>query len=627
MRRRARSGRAVLVLLAALAAAPATAGAQGVQLSPVGNFSQPVYVTGAPGDTARLFVVEKTGSIRVVQGGTSSLFLDVAAAVGGIDTFAERGLLSMAFAPDYQTSGRFYVYYTAADAQSNRVAEFRRSAGNPSAADPATLRQVLSIPHTAAGSIHIGGQLQFGPDGNLYVAPGDDGDNAADAQDTGKLNGKVLRIHPVESGSSAYTIPAGNPFAGATAGADEILHLGVRNPFRFSFDRGTGDLIVADVGEASQEEVTLLPAGTAPGRNLGWPACEGTACGGAPPANYVAPALAYTKAQPRAITGGYVVRDPELPSLVGRYVYADFFEGVIRSAALVAGAGAGHGPSIGLAALPQLSSFGEDSAGRVYVASLQGGVYRLAPQAPPPGCDAYCATVTADAPRGYWRLEEASGAFADSSGHNNRLTGSSGSFARGAGGLIAPASKSVDFTPPSRLTAPDSGSLSPTGALSLEAWARPDAVGGSPNLIHKENAYTLRLEAGKPTFWLKIAGTWRSLQWGTAMAAGATHHYVATYDGASMVLYVDGVQRAARAQTGAVGDSANELSISNTQVNESWDGRIDEPAVYGQALSSTRVVAHHAAGTSGDPPPPPPPRLRHRPRRPRRRAATPTARP
>jgi glucose/arabinose dehydrogenase len=362
----------LLALLVFALALAVPAGASAATLTDIGSFSQPIYAAAPPGDATRLMVVEKAGVIMVVDGGSPSTFLDVDAAVGGIESSGEQGLLSMAFAPDYATSGRFYVYYTAADGNSNKVDEFTVSA-NRSQANPASRRAVISIDHSTAAN-HNGGQIAFGPDGMLYLAPGDGGSTPANAQSTGNLLGKVLRINPTPGGG--YTSPSDNPYAGPTPGADEILHYGLRNPYRFSFDRLTGDLIIGDVGEDTTEEVTLLPRGTPGGRNLGWPICEGP-CAGSPPPNYFAPALYYSQGSPRAVTGGVVVRDTSLPELYGCYLYGDFYEGAIRATALSSQAQAGHGPTTGMTAAG-LAGFGQDNSGRVYVAALTGGhVYRI----------------------------------------------------------------------------------------------------------------------------------------------------------------------------------------------------------------------------------------------------------
>jgi glucose/arabinose dehydrogenase len=378
---------------------PASAGA--ARLIDVGDFNQPLFLAAPPGDDTRLMVVEKEGAIQVLRGGAQSLFLDVDAAVGGIATGGEQGLLSMAFAPDYASSGRFYVYYTAADGLSNRIDEFRVS-GDPSQADPGSRRQVIAVPHPNPQTNHNGGQVAFGPDGLLYMAPGDGAANANSAQDASSLLGKVLRINPNPSGANCpatatdcYGIPAGNPLTGADPGRDEIFHMGLRNPFRFSFDRATGDLLIGDVGAGTLEEVTLVPSGTAAGRNFGWPICEGDSCNGAPPANHLGPALRYSQTSPRAVTGGVVVRDPDLPEAFGRYVYADFYEGVIRVTNLSPAAAAGHGAPLGPTA-SNLASFSEDNGQCVYITSLDSGnVFRLAADSGP--APVPCATRAAQA--------------------------------------------------------------------------------------------------------------------------------------------------------------------------------------------------------------------------------------
>jgi hypothetical protein len=373
--------RLALVLTAALCLL-APASAQGARLIDLGDFDQPIYVAAPPGDNSRLMVVQKEGLIQVLEGGGQSTFLDVPAAVGGVHSADEQGLLSMAFAPDYAASGRFYVYYTAADGSANRVDEFRVSA-NRSVADAGSRRPVISIPHATATN-HNGGTIAFGPDGMLYIAPGDGGNTPELAQDNDSLSGKVLRIDP-RSGAT-YGIPPGNPFAGPTPGADEVFHVGLRNPFRFSFDRGSGDLIIGDVGSSGPnrtEEVTLLPAGTPPARNLGWDECEGTTCPGTEPTGHFKPALQYQRTGgATAVTGGVVVRDSAIPELVGRYIYADFFDSPIRAATLTAQAAAGDGAPTGLGA-SSIVAFNEDNGGCVYVTSLGGDVFRLAPDSGP----------------------------------------------------------------------------------------------------------------------------------------------------------------------------------------------------------------------------------------------------
>ena len=355
------------------------AAATRLRLARIGSFNQPVYVTAPRADRSRLMVVEQPGVIRVVRGGRtlSRPFLDIHARVtaGG-----ERGLLGLAFAPDYAVSGRFYVYYT--DRQGRQVvAEYRRGA-SADVADAGSARIVLRMQD--AESNHNGGSLNFGPDDLLYIGTGDGGGandqhgRRGNAQNLGSLLGKLLRIDPRESGARPYTVPASNPFAGRSGARPEIYAYGLRNPWRYSFDRSTGDLAIGDVGQDAIEEVDFARRGRARGVNYGWRPWEGRRRNFDEPApGAVFPVL--TKRHPDgwcSITGGYVVRDPALPALAGRYVYGDFCLGQIRAVRLRAGHATGDG-GIGLPRVPNLSSFGEDARGRVYVVALDGPVYRL----------------------------------------------------------------------------------------------------------------------------------------------------------------------------------------------------------------------------------------------------------
>jgi glucose/arabinose dehydrogenase len=347
-----------------------------VRLVKVGNFNAPVFATGAPGQGTRLFVVEKAGRVAVVSNGRklATPFLDISQQVGS--SGEEQGLLSIAFAPDYASSGLFYVYYTD-HAGDIHVDQLRRSATNPDVADPASARQVLSIEHHLYPN-HNGGQLQFGPDGYLYLGVGDggsEGDPLGNGQNTDVLLGKLLRIAPKPGGG--YTIPTGNPFVGQAGKRAEIWAHGLRNPWRFSFDRKTGALIVGDVGQDQQEEVDFAPRGTGAGANYGWSVFEGdrrNRPGTAP--NAVFPVLVARHSKGYcAIIGGYVVRDHELGSLYGRYLYGDLCHPEIQAATLSPGRARdvrGTGLSV-----KDISSFGEDGAGRIYAVSLDGPVYRL----------------------------------------------------------------------------------------------------------------------------------------------------------------------------------------------------------------------------------------------------------
>jgi glucose/arabinose dehydrogenase len=350
---------------------------RGVRLVKVGSFDAPIFATGSPGDRTRLFVVEKAGRIAVVSDGRklATPFLDISREVGS--SGSEQGLLSVAFAPDYATSGLFYVYYTD-HAGDIHVEELRRSTTNPDVADPASARQVLAIEHHLYPN-HNGGQLQFGPDGYLYLGVGDggsEGDPLGNGQNTDVLLGKLLRIAPKPGGG--YTIPAGNPFVGQAGKRAEIWAYGLRNPWRFSFDRKTGALIVGDVGQDQQEEVDFAPRGTGAGANYGWSVFEGdrrNKPGTAPHAVFPVLVAQHSKGY-CAIIGGYVVRDRALAGLYGRYLYGDLCHPEIQAVTLSSGHAHGnHG--IGLS-VKDLSSFGEDGAGQIYAVSLDGPVYRLA---------------------------------------------------------------------------------------------------------------------------------------------------------------------------------------------------------------------------------------------------------
>jgi hypothetical protein len=357
-----------------------------VSLQSIGpTFDGPVYVTAAPGDDRRLYVVEQRGTIQVVQDGTAATFLDLQGAVRSPDDGGggEQGLLGLAFAPDFQASRLLYVYFTEASG-ANRVEQLRAPTGD--AVDPATRRLVLAIPHPSAEN-HNGGTLRFGPaDGLLYLAPGDGGTGGAPARDLDDLRGKVLRIDPRGSTPGQYGIPADNPFAGQAGRRGEIWAYGLRNPYRFAFDRLTGDLLIGDVGEGTTEELDWLPAasGGGKGADLGWNRCEGsfevgttTPCTSMPGA--VRPVLDRAHADGyRSIIAGPVVRDPSLPSLQGRLLYGDFFVRALRSAQL-GGGGASDDRAVGVE-VPQLTSLGEDAAGCVYATSAAGAVYRLVEQ-------------------------------------------------------------------------------------------------------------------------------------------------------------------------------------------------------------------------------------------------------
>ena len=370
----------IIALLLCLAlAAPASAA---VSLQRVGSFDQPVHVAAPPDDHERMMVVEQGGTIRVVRRGSvrERPFLDI---TDRVRSGRERGLLSVAFPPDYATTRRFYVYYTDSEGDI-RIEEYRRSASSRDVADQRTARTLLDIPHRDAGN-HNGGQLQFGPDGFLYAGTGDGGganDRFMNSQRLSSLLGKLLRIDSRASGSAPYRVPRGNPFT-ATAGAlPEIWSRGLRNPFRFSFDRRTGDLVIGDVGQNAAEEIDYLPrrGGGGRGTNFGWPQFEANIYRsqyGPPPTGNVRPVLERFSERDGAcsIIAGHVVRDRSLPSLAGRLVYGDTCAPPLRSARMALPRALGD-RAVGRD-VPVLTSFGEDAAGCVYATSLSGPVERL----------------------------------------------------------------------------------------------------------------------------------------------------------------------------------------------------------------------------------------------------------
>jgi glucose/arabinose dehydrogenase len=368
------------------APAGARAGTGRVRLLRLGNFNSPTYLTAPRGERRRRFVVERGGTIRVVRDGKvlRRPFLDIS---GNVLTEGESGLLSMAFAPDYARSGRFYVYYVDRRGAGHiRIEEYRRSRGSADRALPGSRRLVLTLPHQRSN--HKGGQLQFGPDRRLYAAFGDGGgggDPDRAGQDLGKLPAKMIRIDPRPSGGRGYRIPRDNPFRGRGGARPEIYAYGLRNPYRFSFDRLRGHLTIADVGQDAVEEIDFVPntrgRRRAPrgGYNFGWNAFEGRSRFSDTRApGHVPPVVTHNQGEGFcSIIGGYVLRDRSLGSrLYGRYVYGDLCSPGLRVAALRRG----NAPSRALGArVDQLVSFGEDGRGRVYAVSLGGGVYRLAP--------------------------------------------------------------------------------------------------------------------------------------------------------------------------------------------------------------------------------------------------------
>jgi hypothetical protein len=341
----------------------------------VSGLSSPVFVTHAGDGSNRLFIVELGGKIKVRRPGefNPTDFLDIGSRIvaGG-----ERGLLGLAFHPQYPANGRFFVFYTRAGDGALVIAEYRVSA-NPDVASPTTEKILLTIPHPTYSN-HNGGMLAFGTDGYLYIGTGDGGsgnDPSNNAQNRNSLLGKMLRIDVnVPAGSSApYLSPASNPFAGATQGLDEIFAFGLRNPWRFSFDRLTGQQWVADVGQGAREEVN---APIVSGGNYGWRVYEGAACTGVDsslctPANYLFPVFDYGHANGRcSITGGYVYRGTRAAVAQGTYVHGDYCTGEVFT-------WNGAMQTVLMDTALNISSFGEDEAGEIYVVGLGGTVSRL----------------------------------------------------------------------------------------------------------------------------------------------------------------------------------------------------------------------------------------------------------
>ena len=341
----------------------------------------PLYLTTAPGDNNRLFIVEKGGLIRIIKNGAllETPFLDIRNLVS---TGGEQGLLGLAFDPGYVTNGRFYVSYTDT-AGDSRIVRYRVS-GNPDVSQTAPDRVILSIDQPFAN--HNGGNIVFGPDSYLYIGMGDGGsgnDPHGNGQDKTDLLGSLLRIDVRPLGD--YIIPGDNPFIINLSARPELWDFGLRNPWRFSFDRQTGDLYIADVGQNNREEVNVAPSsqGGGKGINYGWNIMEGTICtpGVNPDCNKTGltlPVLDYDHGSGTcSVTGGYVYRGSAIPEIQGAYFYADYCAGWVKSFVYRNGTAMDHKNWKSLRPGGNITSFGEDGQGELYILTSQGGVYRI----------------------------------------------------------------------------------------------------------------------------------------------------------------------------------------------------------------------------------------------------------
>jgi glucose/arabinose dehydrogenase len=337
------------------------------------GLSNPLYLTTPAGDS-RLFVVEQVGRVRIVENGQllGTPFLDITdrVASGG-----ERGLLSIAFHPDYASNGYFYASYID-DGGDTRIERYSVT-GDPNVADPGSVDSVRYVEQPFSN--HNGGLIVFGPDGMLYIGLGDGGsggDPGGNGQNRNTLLGALLRIDV--DGGDPFAVPADNPFVGDPGGRDEIWAYGLRNPWRFSFDREAGDLYIADVGQNRWEEVNVVPADSG-GANFGWNVMEGTHCFPSDPcdsSDLVPPAVEYGHGEGCSVTGGYVYRGSAIPEIRGHYFYSDFCGGFLRSFRFSGGT-ASERREWNVGDLGAVLSFGEDADGELYMLSGDGRLYKL----------------------------------------------------------------------------------------------------------------------------------------------------------------------------------------------------------------------------------------------------------
>jgi cysteine-rich repeat protein len=362
-------------------------------------FNSPIHAAAPPLDPARLFVVERDGYIRILNLEDNTVeptpFLDINDLT---TTDGERGLLSMAFDPDYATTRRFFVYYTN-NSGDIVIARYQADSMNPNAADESTVQVLLTIPHPGQSN-HNGGQVAFGPDGYLYAATGDGGgggDPDENGQDNGSLLGKLLRIDIDVDAPPYYAVPPTNPFFGSLAGDFRLIWAnGLRNPWRFSFDFDTGDLLIGDVGQGSREEINFQDAASTGGENYGWDVFEGSICHEPTPpamtcpgpAGFTFPIFEYdhSTAGCETITGGFVYRGCAMPDFVDTYFFSDTCQNFVRTIEVTGGTASNPQnrttdlTSAG-ATFNGIGSFGQDARGEVYILDLgDGDVYRIEPE-------------------------------------------------------------------------------------------------------------------------------------------------------------------------------------------------------------------------------------------------------
>jgi len=369
-----------LLALGLAGLSPALAAPPAVSLRLVASgLELPVAVANAGDGSGRLFIAEQAGRIRAVKNGAllPTPFLDITALT---DADGERGLLGLAFHPQYAANRKFYVFYTRTSDGALQISEFLATVADADLADAASERRIITIPHPNAGN-HNGGQIAFGPEGYLYIATGDGGgggDQFGNAQNLNALLGKLLRIDvngddfPADA-TRNYAVPPSNPFVGVENAAPEIWAYGLRNPWRFSFDRMTGDLFIADVGQQRREEVSFEPAGDAGGHNYGWPILEGSLCypsgTSCDPSGKVLPIFEHTATSGwHAIIGGYVYRGRKSAALRGFYIYSDYYVNSLYAAS-VNGDGTSWSTSPLVASPFSITAFGEDEAGELYLVS------------------------------------------------------------------------------------------------------------------------------------------------------------------------------------------------------------------------------------------------------------------